>query len=321
MGTMPICDRLRITFYCICIFFVSCSTNKENGLVVEETRLLDSIPSGSGIVIRNDSAYLIGDDATGLYHVNLNDLQFRKIALPGFSNTEFREPKDTKRDFESLAIVRFENDHLIAFGSGSKSLIRDSILLVNLEIGSPARVMSIQPLYKNLQQITRTDGLQWNIEGATVAGDYMFLCNRGNNMIIQFPKQYLLSSPPFSTLPAVKTFQVKLPSIGNREARLSGMCTIDESHLLFTASVEDTDDWIKDGPVLGSYLAVYSLKTNKIISAFLLKDAYGKPLLEKLESVDIREKQSNGELKLIAVGDNDNGSTKIFRLSLRLNQD
>jgi hypothetical protein len=313
-------DLRSFLLFVILLFCVSCRDNIP-GLVIDDAKQLDSIPSGSGLVIRNDSAYIIGDDATGLYQLNLDDLKFRKIPLPGFSLTEYRKAKDNKHDFESLAILDLGNDYLAAFGSGSKRWTRDSILLVNTDNLNDTKILSVHGFYKALQAVTQTDSLQWNIEGATVAGDHMYLCNRGNNMLIQFQLKDLALFQPGSPLPEIKTYRVKLPAIENRVARLSGICTIDENHLLLTASVEDTDNWINDGPVMGSYLAVYSLRSNKIISSFLLEDAAGKPLIEKLESVDIREKKPGGELKLIAIADNDNGSTRIFRLTLQFNQE
>ena len=312
-------DRVVFLGLFICFFISACSPEKRSGLIIEKTNMLDSIPSGSGIVVRNDSAYIIGDDATALYQINIHDLRFRKISLPGFESNEYREPKDTKHDYESLTIVPFGNDYITAFGSGSKSFSRDSIMLINIANQKEIKIASLQNFYKKLQVLTQTDSVHWNIEGASVSGKNLFLCNRGNNLLIQFKiKDFLYHIfQPESPFPAVQHYQVKLPAIANREARLSGICTVDDTTVLFTASVEDTPDWTKDGPVLGSYLALYSLKSNKVLSTFLLQDDAGKPLIEKLESVDIVERKQNGELNLIAIGDNDNGSTKLFRLSLK----
>jgi hypothetical protein len=81
--------------------------------------------------------------------------------------------------------------------------------------------------------------------------------------------------------------------------------------------VEDTPDWTKDGPVLGSYFAVYSLKNDKITSTYLLHDEEGKALIEKIESVDVLQTNSNGDFTFLALGDNDNGSSDLFRIILR----
>ncbi len=68
---------------------------------------------------------------------------------------------------------------------------------------------------------------------------------------------------PGAHLPVIDFHRAYLPQIDGKEARISGVCTIDDSQLLFSASVEDTPDWIKDGSILGSFVGIYSLKENK----------------------------------------------------------
>lgn len=117
------------------------------------------------------------------------------------------------------------------------------------------------------------------------------------------------------SLPQVNYRKIKLPFIEQHEARFSGVCTIDENHLLFCASVEDTPDWITDGPVLGSYFGIYSLQDNKLIATYLLKDKQDQIIKEKIESVDILQKTGH-DLIFWATADNDNGTSKLFRIKL-----
>jgi hypothetical protein len=180
------------------------------------------------------------------------------------------------------------------------------------------KIISIERFYKRLQGLTATDSTQWNIEGATIANDELILFNRGNNLIIRIKLNGFLSHvlDGGSAFPAIKYYKVKLPSINNHEARLSGACTFDDTHILFSASVEDTPDWTKDGPVLGSFIGIYSLTDNKVISSYLLQGTNKQPLKEKIESVDIRSKNQNSHT-VIAIGDNDIGTTNLFVLELK----
>ncbi len=102
-------------------------------LIIEEEKLLDSIPSASGIVIDGDMAWIVGDDATGVYRLNLTSYQQHKISLLGFSAEQYRLPKPVKPDFECANLVNWNNkQYLVAFGSGSLAPYRDSILLLNI---------------------------------------------------------------------------------------------------------------------------------------------------------------------------------------------
>ncbi len=289
-------------------------------LRIIERQVLDSIPSGSGIVIKDDTAYIIGDDATGIYLLNLKNNKQQKIPLKGFDNNLYREPKPVKRDFECATLVSWKGiEYLLAFGSGSDTS-RDSMLLVSTADFTDNKIISLEKFYDRLQVLTMTGSKAWNIEGATAVKDFLILFNRGNNLVIKFKSgdfiSYLIdTNVPF---PEIAFHRITLPFIHNHEARLSGACTLDSDHLLFSASVEDTPDWTKDGPVLGSFIGIYSMQDSTIAAAYLLQDETGLPLKEKIESLDILRKEPGEKLVLIAMGDNDNGNTNLFRLLLEI---
>lgn len=287
-------------------------------LVIEEEKLLDSIPSASGIVIANDTAWIVGDDATSVYRINLTNWEQYKIPLRGFSSEQYRLPKPKKHDLECANLISYNNkQYLLAFGSGTLEPYRDSVLLLNIKDDTDQQLISVQPFYKELQRVTATDSTQWNIEGSTLAGDSLIICNRGSNVLISFHADSLMHYLLFAgtPVPAIDFHKANLPQIEGKEARLSGMCTIDDTHLLFTASVEDTPNWVKDGPILGSFIGVYSLKEKKVIVSHLLKNKQGEAAKEKLESIDILNKKG-GTITCIAVADNDNGTSRLFRVTL-----
>jgi hypothetical protein len=308
--------------FCFSIFLLiaGCQQKTQYGLLLEYKKNFDSIPSASGLAIRADTAYIVCDDGTGIYKVNLRSFHQTKIAINGLSLGQYREPKAIKHDFESACFVKWQGaNYLIAFGSGSKESSRDSLLMLNKENHADQKIISLHPFYRQLQQLTHTDSTQWNIEGVTVVGNNMIVANRGNNMLIVFNSNQLFSwlIQPGTSFPEIKYYTITLPSIDKHEARLSGICTVDNNNLLFCASVEDTPDWTKDGPVLGSYLGIYSLKNNNLNEIYLLKDDQGKAMKEKIESVEILQKNSDRNFILLAVGDNDNGTSNLFRIKLQ----
>jgi len=297
-----------------------CKQGSGNGLTIEYKKTFDSIPSASGLAIRGDSAYVVCDDGTGIYQINLRNFHQRIIEIKGLPFNQYREPKPVKHDFESACFVKWQGkDYLMAMGSGSNSTSRDSLLIVNISDYRDQRIISLDQFYKQLQSKTHTDTTQWNIEGLAVSGNNLIMANRGNNLLIscdvgEFFSWLMRSNSHF---PQTKYQRIHLPSIDKHEARLSGVCNLDEQNLLVCASVEDTPDWTKDGPVLGSSFAVYSLKNDKVASTYLLQDERGKPLKEKIESVDVLQKTANGDLIFLALGENDNGSSELFRINLR----
>ncbi len=162
-------------------------------LIIEEEKLLDSIPSASGIVINGDMAWIVGDDATGVYRLNLTSYQQHKIPLLGFSAEQYRLPKPIKHDFECANLVSWNNkQYLLAFGSGSLAPYRDSILLLNTADDIDQEIIPAQQFYKELQQLTGTDSAQWNLEGSTTFDNLLVLCNRGNNLIISMRTDELM---------------------------------------------------------------------------------------------------------------------------------
>lgn len=294
------------------------NTPAEMLIIIEKELLLDSIPSASGLVIHGDSAWIVGDDATGIYRLDLSSYQQQKIPLKDLATDAYRLPKPIKHDLECANLIRWNNkQYLLAFGSGSLAPYRDSILLLNMADTADQQIISIQPFYRELQQLTGTDSTQWNIEGSTVAGDSLLLGNRGNNTIISCNVDSLMHYFLFAgaPVPPITYQQAHLPQIDGIEARLSGLSTINDNLILFSASVEDTPDWIKDGPISGSFIGIYSMKENKVIASHLLRDKQGVVLKEKIESIDIVSKQGE-TITCIAVADNDNGTSKLFRIKL-----
>lgn len=318
---VAILDALRL----LALLVLCVATGCTGGQVADEMEVLgfvvrNNIPSGSGVVVNpNDSLVFVGDDATKLFIADIANLQVNEIAIKSIPARGYREPKSTKHDFESASRINIAGQPVMfAFGSGSQSPSRDTVLYVNARNYGDQSSFSLSAFYDSLRRQTNTPSSAWNIEGSTMTRNKLFLANRGNNMLMRFAADsfmaYVLAGMPMPK--AEDWHEVKLPLLQGKQARLSGLATINDSLLLFCASVEDTKDWVSDGPVLGSLIGVYSLTARSVRKYYLLKSRDGTVLKEKIESVDRLPGRPGKPAELVAIADNDNGSTKIFRIRL-----
>lgn len=293
--------------------------NKESKATIVSETLLDRLPSGSGIALWKDSLYIVSDDAPFVYQLSLKDNSYRQYALIGYARVKYRIPKPVKPDFESATIGTMNGrEYIFAFGSGSKSPGRDSLLICNLLDLNNQRIINLTPFYKYLQEKTATPAKQWNIEGVAITDDTMLLFNRGNNLVVEIPwKEFMGYLGPQNPLPSITHYKLNLPRHNGHLSRISGTCELNkEGDILFCASIEDTPNWYSDGPVLGSYVGIFDRRTKSITKADLLTDASGEVLTNKLESIELLRIDNDGKIHVIAVADNDDGNTKLFHIIL-----
>jgi len=286
-------------------------------LTIEADRRLDSIPSGSGIVRHGDSAWIIGDDGTGIYQLHPENYGYRKLSLAGIPYGLYREERGRKHDFENATFVPHGGAQwLMAFGSGGRSG-RDSLLFVHAGDPAEQRILSLASFYNQLRLKSGISTGNWNIEGAAANDQQLFLLNRGTNDLLILPLkttlQHLFEN---GAAPRPEVQRLQLPLIAGKQARLSGACSYGKNLLLFSASVEDTPNWNQDGPVIGSIIGLYDWQQKKVRATQVLNGPDGSPLKEKIESVEIWEKKK-GRALLLAIADNDDGSSHLFRLWIR----
>ncbi|RYD59049.1 MAG: hypothetical protein EOP56_02120 [Sphingobacteriales bacterium] len=293
--------------------------NKDIEVIIESNVVLDSLPSGSGMVVAGSNAWIICDDATGLYSLSLAGDQYHKIAFPQYDTTVYRIPKPVKPDFESAAMGQVNGkDHILAFGSGSLSPHRDSLLLFDPS-SEHIRFVSLEPFYNALRQRAQLDSGELNIEGAVITKDHLYLLNRGRNLLfsVSWP-QFKKHIEGASELPAFTIHKVALPVSSGLQAGFAGACSLDDNNILFSASLEDTRNSIADGAIYGSYIGILGIdKDSAQVKAITqLKDASGKAVMDKVESLDVIRKNADKSIQLAAIVDNDDGSSKLLILYL-----
>ena len=297
------------------ISFLFCSCSNESNMSNVQIKKLD-FPSASAIEYFDEKLYMIGDDATNLLilDTSLNIID----SIPLLSYPGKRIPKDTKPDLEASALIA---DNLFLFGSGSLSPYRNFALRLNLKTKGNDSI-NLEPLFLKIKEL---DIEQINIEGACFVTGKLILVNRGNK---GYPHNYFIITDEKSwTIDS--SFQISIiPFEAQKDTAsfkgISGLCYAKESdQLIMTASTEDTRNSYDDGAIGKSFLWIINNISNKLESKTLSPDK-----IIDLEEIDSRFKkqkiesatvisETNELIDLVLVADNDDGSSTIFKLSIK----
>jgi hypothetical protein len=178
-------------------------------------------------------------------------------------------------------------------------------------------------LFEEIKQKAGMDPVdEINIEGVALSKQRVFLFHRGNisgNFIAVFEAEsffYHLDNA-LGTIPMATIYPMDLPNSGQVRSGFSGASMLpDESGLLFSASLEKTEDVISDGEILGSYIGLIatSVPGSKDYRSGLVTKQ-GEPVALKIEGLAIRNIQGN-KIRAYAVCDNDDGTSEILELEI-----
>jgi len=278
------------------ISFLFCSCGNEHNMSNVQIKKLD-YPSASSIEFYDGRLYLMGDDATKLLilvtNLNIDD------SISIISYPDNRIPKDIKPDLEASAL---NGDNLL------KTKENDSINFERLFL--KIKVLGIE---------------QINIEGACFVSGKLILVNRGNkgyphNHFIMTDEKSLTNYSSFQT--SIIPFEIQKDTTSFKG--ISGLCYAKESdQLVMTISTEDTRNSYDDGAIGKSFLWIINNISNKLDSKTLSPDK-----IIDLEEIDPRFKkqkiesatvisETNELINLALVADNDDGSSTIFKLSIK----
>ncbi|MFV8370313.1 DUF6929 family protein [Flavobacterium sp. LB2R40] len=214
------------------------------------------IGSASGLIYKEDSLYIIGDNSGYLYEYHMNSHDLKRHAL--IENPSENILKKEKPDFE--AIAHFE-DKLYVFGSGSTKK-RNAMVQLDTQDKKMNTTTDLSNLYAVMQSFGDVKPQDFNIEGAIYNGENWLLLNRGNgsankNVIFTIQGENLTND--FSIL----SNNYKLPKIKGVRSSFTDGVLVDDS-IYFLATAEDTASTYDDGEVLGSLIGRINLKTMKI---------------------------------------------------------
>lgn len=304
---------------------IRCTNKKEMELQIINSQVLEDIGAASGMEIIGDTIYIISDNSPWLFTLNRAYKVTNKIQITALEKLVGGTiPKVHKPDFEAMALVKGNQSHeLFLFGSGSKSPERDTLVRarVNVDQANDVQILSLEKVYSGLRKTAHMEKNALNIEAATVVEEDLYLFNRGENMIIRYNLENFIG---FVTGKSLKLqpeiFHIDLPEIDEITSGFSGASMISDDSIVFTASVENTANWIDDGPVLGSFAGIIHLKELKenYQPRCILIQENQQPLKIKVESVAVLDKTTSNQLKLLFVTDSDGGESEIIEAVLNL---
>ncbi|MBT9392686.1 hypothetical protein KLP40_05875 [Hymenobacter sp. NST-14] len=298
---------------------------------------LPELPSASGAEIVGDVAYLIGDDSPFLYQLNAATLVAgQRTAL--FETVHFssgRLPKDLKPDLECLTALTTPAGEtgLLVLGSGATAA-REQGFWVPLTAtaaggaGTTVYPLGLQGLYAALRPHLPA-GVTLNLEAAAATATELLLFQRTvgaarGNLLLRLPLTATLDylHRRRAQPPAVSAQLFELPALDGKPAGFSG-ATWFAGRLLVTASVEDTQDAVLDGAVLGSFVGVLALPgpgRHQVLPATFAHLAWpdGRPYRGKVESVAAYRERAPGCFELLLVTDDDAGGSTALTVELTL---
>ena len=313
----------NLIFWVMMLMIAGCQSKSKPELEVQiiKQQSLNDFSSASGVVIYDGDTYIVGDDSPYLFKVGNPGM---KVQLAGIDTTvNNRVPKSIKADYECMEFFQHKNtDCFLTLSSGSAPIARDTAVLYDVHHQKILAKKNIRDFYKKIKEqanFEKTEEI--NIEGLAVFTDQIFIFHRGNisgNIVIKTNKQeflaYLLDET--EKMPGLETYFFALPNYEHTSSGFSGATVLSDGSLLFTASLERTDDVISDGEILGSfvgYIPVSGLKDGTY-TATLVKD--GKNILaKKLEGITVK-KSRDTSIIAIAVADNDDGTSDLFELEI-----
>ncbi len=214
------------------------------------------IGSASGLIYKDNSLLIIGDNSGFLYEYQMDSKDLKRHPL--LENPTENTLKKDKADFE--AITHF-GDSLYVFGSGSTDK-RNKMIQVNSTDKKIIATNDLTDLYAVMQNFGEIKPEDFNLEGAIYNGESWFLLNRGNgssNKNVLFTIEGKNLTNDFTIL----SNAYKLPKIKGVRSSFTDTVLVDNS-IYFLATAEDTESTYDDGEVLGSLIGRINLKTMKI---------------------------------------------------------
>jgi hypothetical protein len=302
----------------ILIILIACKMDNQPKLSLIKKAELLNFPSASAIEFYNDRLYVIGDDARNLA---ILDKQYNLLdSVELFPGESLRIPKKSKTDLEASTIVQYQNKAQLLVAGSAATPEREYLLLFPLDDLKNHKKISTQQFTHTLKEA----GLkQVNIEGLVSINNIIIFGNRGNRAN---PENHLI----FVSTGIIDNVEGKIPRLTELNLSedgtvkgLSGLAYIPSMDLLlFTASIEDTDNAFDDGGIGHSYLGIIHAFSSKMNNKAIIPDELwnlsemnAEFNNEKIESVAVES--AGNELILHLVSDNDDGTSTLFKLSLQ----
>ncbi len=263
------------------------------------------IGSASGLLFKDNSLFVVGDNSSFLYEYLINSRDLSRHPLT--ANPAENIPKSEKPDFEALTCFQ---DSVYVFGSGSTAK-RNTMIEFDLAQKKKIGSSNLADLYAMMQNFGSIKPEDFNIEGVIYEGENWYFFNRGNgisNKNTLFSLHAKKLDQEFSLL----SNDYKLPKIKGVRSSFTDAVLVG-TKIYFLATAEDTQSTYDDGEVLGSLIGRIDLETMKIDFTKKISDHH------KFEGLTVFKKD-NKKIEFLLCEDKDTEilETAIYKLSLNL---
>jgi hypothetical protein len=260
------------------------------------------IGSASGLIYKDNSLFIIGDNSGFLYEYSIDSKNLERHQI--IENAGENIAKKEKPDFE--AITHF-GDNLYVFGSGSTEKRNKMVQINTLEKEITSN--DLTDLYTIMQSFAEIKPEDFNIEGAVYTGEEWYLFNRGNgksakNVMFTIQGKNLVNE--FNIL----SNSYKLPKIKGVRSSFTDAVALDNK-IYFLSTAEDTNSTYNDGEILGSFIGCIDTKTMKIDFTKKISDTH------KFEGLTVY-KNSGSTIEFLLCEDRDTEvlETSVYKLTI-----
>jgi len=260
------------------------------------------IGSASGLIYKDNSLFIIGDNSEFLYEYAIPSQTLQQHAI--IENATNNVIKSEKPDFE--AITQF-GDTIYVFGSGSTQK-RNKMIEINT-VAKEIRTNDVADLYGVMQSFAEIKPQDFNIEGAIYTGEEWYLFNRGNgesskNVLFTVKGKNLTNE--FNIL----SNNYKLPKIKGVRSSFTDAVALGDK-IYFLATAENTKSTYDDGQILGSFIGCIDTTTMKIDFTKKISDTH------KFEGITVYQNSANAiEFLLCEDKDSEILETNIYKLTI-----
>ncbi len=209
----------------------------------------------------------------------------------------FDDARGTKRfklDLEASIVL--PDGTLVAFGSGS-SEHREKVVTLAARKDAFPQLLRADEFYRALRVHANERGARLNIEGAVIQGERLRLLQRGGGKRGLTPWNAILDLPlePFigwldgrrSCPPVVRIVEVQLGDVEGVPFGFTDGAVTADGRLAFVACAEDTEDPLRDGPVLGCRFGWIDAYDRTAVMVPVV-ESDGRPTRLKLEGIETR---------------------------------
>lgn len=262
------------------------------------------IGSASGLLHKDNSLLVIGDNSGFLYEYNIGDASLNHYAL--IESPRANIPKKEKPDFEAITQ---DDNNIYVFGSGSTEN-RNKMVTLDKKTKAITATTDLTNLYLSMQSFGNIKPDDFNIEGVVYDGTTWYFFQRGNGSTGK-NGIFTVEAKNLEYDFAILYNQYKLPKIKGVRTTFTDAALVGDA-LYFLATSENTTSTYHDGEILGSLIGSINLKKMKIGKTQVISEK------NKFEGLALL-KQTDDHIEFLLCEDNDTDllESGIYKLSIK----